>query len=229
MFLFFLNLLKWTVCVSLKDWDFGGLTIANYYETTFSSYTYHFNFRKALVVNSSIDCVNPECVLEEIGNAHCYCYGNLSTEAFVIHPDEEGINFTYKSNTPTGTNSTGTIILRCSDSLNYSVGFNNYDVWVNLNAAQGCKVNFSKKKMNRGLSWGGVFCIVLLSIIFLYFSVGIPFQIFVRHRQGIDMFIGVTYITSFFYLTFLGVKFLVGLLVEQFSGGKHRRNGYESL
>lgn len=200
---------------SLSDWNFNGLEQSSYFETTYQSFTYHFNFRKAVQPDSL--CTVSNCVFfERLSNINCECFGTLNTENVVIFPDESGINFTYSFD-----GSYAHITLKCADSLSYSAYYSgSWDDYAEIRAPQGCKgygMNKTGKRKNK-LGWGFAFCLIIFILIFMYFAAGIPISYYLFHKRGIEILPFILYIGSFFGLVGYGVKFLFVTISSKIRG-----------
>lgn len=218
-----LLLFRFIFSSQLSDWNFAGLEKSPYYEATYKSYDYRFNFRKSLPTDSL--CSISNCVLFELSTFLCDCYGILNTENITIFPDDTGVNFTYSYGVTYGHFS-----IKCADKLTYSVSYSGYDTYVIINAPQGCKGYGMNKKSGKGkLTWGfAVFLIVVISL-FLYFAAGIPLEYYVFHKRGIEVLPFILYIGSFFGLVGHGAKFLFMWILGFIREKSGSSGGYNQL
>lgn len=198
---------------SLSDWDFTGLAADPYYEfSRGSNNLFRFNFRKTIAPNATYSCSLTDCVVEQLGDGFCNCYGNLSTENVSIASDDSMINFTYVSNS--SSNPTQSLFsLTCANVFSYNYSYSSYkELNFTIEAPQGCKREIVVKKKSP-LTFGGVFLIILLSVIVLYFVVSTIVQVALYRQVGVKT-MPLYPIILFFALVATGVKTIFSMVTN---------------
>lgn len=96
-----------------------------------------------------------------------------------------------------------TVTVQCSDSISFTASDDGTTAKVELLHPSACIKN--KKK---GLSFGSIALIVIACLIVLYLALGIPINIFVRKKKGVEVIPFIYFWTSIPGLVIDGIRFI---------------------